>query len=293
MISLDNLISERRRLVGPLLLIGLLILRLPYLIGVSAYFGFDKSLPVLALTIFKNGTFLLTALLIWWERKRLREFHITRGVLVIIIWGPILFGLISIILVFGGNASLGQVPLIQMLIAFWLFWIIKRNPYMIQQHDNKKHIWILIAVVVGICIGLIFGYLNGLQGAIGVIIGKHRSLATAASLLLSAQSWLTIFPVFMAQLSNAATLEEPLFRGFLWGYLRLQGWNEKWILLLQALLFWVGHIYYLGVAPYSFWIIIPLSGLVLGFLAWRSRSIATSMTTHGLFNAIGDFIAHH
>jgi len=125
MFNLDNFIFERRRLVGPLLLIGLLILRLPYLIGVSAYFGFDKSLPVLALTIFKNGTFLLTALLICWERKRLREFHITREVLVIIIWGPILLGLISIILVFGGNASIGQVPLIQMAIAFWLFWMKK------------------------------------------------------------------------------------------------------------------------------------------------------------------------
>jgi len=89
MISLDNLISERRRLVGPLLLIGLLLLRLPYLIGVSAYFGFDKTLPVLALTIFKNETFLLTALLIWWERKHLREFHITRGVLIIPILGPV------------------------------------------------------------------------------------------------------------------------------------------------------------------------------------------------------------
>ena len=228
MISLDNLISGRRRLVGPLLLIGLLLLRLPYLIGVSAYFGFDKTLPVLALTIFKSGTFLLTALLIWWERKRLSEFHITRGVLIILIMGPVLCGLFFIIInvgifIVGGNASLGQVPLTQMVIAFWLFWIIKKNPEMIQKHGNKYHIWIWIAVVVGICIGLIFGYLIGMQDISVKAIGKHRSLATAASLLLSPQSWLTIFPIFIAQLSNAATLEEPLFRGFLWGYLRLQG----------------------------------------------------------------------
>jgi len=122
---------------------------------------------------------------------------------------------------------------------------------MIQHHGNKYQ-WIWIAVVVGICGGLIFGYLIGMQDISGGVIGKHRSLGTVASLLLSAQSWLTIFPIFMAQLCNAATLEEPLFRGFLWGYLRLQGWNEKWIWLFQALLFWVGHIYYLGVASYSF-----------------------------------------
>jgi membrane protease YdiL (CAAX protease family) len=36
------------------------------------------------------------------------------------------------------------------------------------------------------------------------------------------------------QLAHAAIFEEPIFRGFLWGYLRKVNWKEKWILLFQA-----------------------------------------------------------
>lgn len=286
MTSLANAITKRRRLIGPLLLIGLLFLRLPYLIVIRTYY---QNIPALA-TIFKDGTLLLTAILLWWERNRLREFHITKGVLVIFIGGPVLSSFINYI--WWGNQFLGQIPLFQIIIAFGLIWVIKRNRPIIQQHDYKIHKWIFIAVVVGVCVGIIVGYLNGLQGVSEVTISRHRSLLEVSSLVFSFKSWLTILPLFLIQLSNAAALEEPLFRGFLWGYLRILGWKDEWILPLQALLFWVGHIYYWGEAPYSLWIMVPLSGIVLGLLAWRSRSITTSMVAHGLINSIGDFSAH-
>jgi membrane protease YdiL (CAAX protease family) len=92
---------------------------------------------------------------------------------------------------------------------------------------------------------------------------------------------------FPYQLGYAAVTEEPLFRGFLWGYLRKSGWKEIWIWLTQAGLFALGHIYYLNKAPLSFGIIVPVGALVMGLFAWRSRSIATSMAAHGAMNALG------
>ncbi len=89
------------------------------------------------------------------------------------------------------------------------------------------------------------------------------------------------------QTGYAAVSEEPLFRGFLWGYLRKGGWSDGWICLFQAGLFMLGHIYYLNSLPISFWIIVPTGGLVLGWLAWRSRSIATSISAHATLNALG------
>jgi membrane protease YdiL (CAAX protease family) len=70
-------------------------------------------------------------------------------------------------------------------------------------------------------------------------------------------------------------------------------WKECWIWLFQAALFMLGHIYYLGTYNYSFWIIAPLSGLILGLLAWRTRSIGTSMIAHGIVNALGNIVAHY
>ena len=78
--------------------------------------------------------------------------------------------------------------------------------------------------------------------------------------------------------------EEPLFRGFLWGYLRQLPWKESWILFFQAFLFTSAHVYYATQFPLRFWILIPLAGLLFGLLTWRSRSISPTILAHGLVN---------
>jgi membrane protease YdiL (CAAX protease family) len=89
----------------------------------------------------------------------------------------------------------------------------------------------------------------------------------------------------MTAMSRAVILEEPVFRGFLWGFLRERGWNEKVIWLSQAALFWLAHLNYVQ-RPYTFWLVIPLSGLVYGWLAWKSRSLAPSMLAHAAYNSL-------
>jgi membrane protease YdiL (CAAX protease family) len=96
---------------------------------------------------------------------------------------------------------------------------------------------------------------------------------------------------FLYQLGYAAVTEEPLFRGFLWGYLRNLGWREVWIWLFQAGLFWLSHFYYFSRMPISFWLV-PIGALILGALAWRSRSIATSMAAHAAMNGLTQPLAN-
>jgi hypothetical protein len=80
--------------------------------------------------------------------------------------------------------------------------------------------------------------------------------------------------------------EEVLFRGALWmiaAKLRISGFV---FLLLQSILFWIFHTYYMFQDPIFFWIIIPCGGIVLGYIAWKARSITLSTITHLAINWI-------
>lgn len=104
------------------------------------------------------------------------------------------------------------------------------------------------------------------------------------------------FPIFIllfiTQLSNAALSEEPLFRGFIWGYLRKRNWKEYWILLFQAFIFSLGHIYYLPKLPIAF-LGTFVAGLVLGFIVWKSKNISASIVAHGLINSMGQLAIYY
>jgi membrane protease YdiL (CAAX protease family) len=89
---------------------------------------------------------------------------------------------------------------------------------------------------------------------------------------------------FLYQLGFAAVSEEPVFRGFLWGYLRKLGWREIWVWLAQAGLFMSAHLYFRDALPFNFWIVVPSAGLIFGLLAWRTRSIAVGMMSHAAYN---------
>ena len=62
--------------------------------------------------------------------------------------------------------------------------------------------------------------------------------------------------------------------------------------MFQALLFSIAHLYYLySGSLYSLFIIVPISGLIFGLIAYRSKSIGNSMICHALINGIGELIA--
>lgn len=137
----------------------------------------------------------------------------------------------------------------------------------------------IIGILGGIALGVYFGS----------VIKANNIQSGAGNVTLELLVFLPI-----QQMLYAGIAEEPFFRGFLWGSLRKTGLKDVWIWLIQAGLFWLGHFYALtNGAPWSFWLIVPVGGLVLGLLAWRSRSIATSMLAHGLANGLGQIVGFY
>lgn len=271
--------------IALLLLAGLLFLRIPLLGGVGY---FVQTPPDWLDSLFQIGTYLLMAILIWWEKDRLADFHIDGlAIAIIILFKPIQ----TIILDFWGFRQLflafpNPGSLILWAIALGLALALLVSHSTIPKPQVISLGWFGIGTLAGIVIAIALGFPMSFQippSQINVAIGYKTQLLQALT---------PVFPSFPYQLGYAAVSEEPLFRGFLWGYLRKAGWRDVWIFLFQAGLFWLSHIYYLNRAPISFWIIVPVGAVVFGLMAWRSHSICTSMAAHASVNALGYSIGY-
>ena len=267
--------GKAHQMAAWLLLAGLLILRLPFLTGITLF-----SSPEWLDPVFEIGTYFLTACLIWWERERLAHFHIDGLALgIIILFKPVQTLYLTIVWNFNSNPlafpnwpglflwgiSLGLVA------ALWL----SRAPW--PKLSRKSWIWFGAGILAGLLTVLLMAYPMSLQVNNGSDCVSSQMLTVLRRAL----------PAFFYQLGYAAVSEEPLFRGFLWGYLRLAGWKNRWICLLQASLFMLGHSFYIIRAPISFWLIVPFGAIVFGGLVWRTKSLSSSLAAHGISNALG------
>jgi membrane protease YdiL (CAAX protease family) len=245
-------------------IIMLFTLRIPML-GFSS-FMFNGNAVSYINNIFMIGTYSFTALFIWLERNKLKDYHMDTIPILIFTLGPLWFLYTNILI---------RVPMIIVGIIL-LTALIKAN-YKFHEITLKSFVWILIGIIVGAITALISSYFLSKQVA-------NTGMKASFSIFIT---------LFITQLTNAAVFEEPFFRGCLWGFLKKMKYKEIVIYIIQAGLFWLGHIYYINKAPYSFWIVVPLGGLVLGLLAWRSRSIGTSMVAHGIMNGLGQLITFY
>ncbi len=142
----------------------------------------------------------------------------------------------------------------------------------LRKPDNISILWFGGSIILGVVIGLFFSLLiiNGTQST------------SAPTTTLSARMVVFFFTWSMAA---ASIPEELFFRGFLWGFLKKSGFKENKIILIQAALFWIGHLYYYNI-KITFWIIIPTSGLLLGWLTYKSKSIFPSLIVHAIYNTL-------
>ena len=83
--------------------------------------------------------------------------------------------------------------------------------------------------------------------------------------------------------------EEVVYRGMLYMFLRDLGMSESKTFYTQAVLFWISHINYLIESAVGFWITLPILSLILGYIAYRSKSITPSAIVHILYNALVGF----
>lgn len=260
-----------------ILVIVLLLLRLVVLTGATIV-----RRPELAWVgpVYEIGTYVCTLLFIWLERARLYDYHVDGlAIWLIAVFKP----LQTLIVAFWGNADPMAFPQWPSL----LIWVASGALIVgiaLTDRDRLRIAWrslgwFSLGLVAGTVLVVVESYPTSFQ-----LAGTD---APATVGLLSLLSPMT----FLYQIGYAAVSEEPLFRGILWGMLRKIGWNHISIWLFQAALFLVGHIFYLGVFPVSFWIIVPVGSLVFGALAWRSQTIASSIAAHSISNAWGKTMA--
>lgn len=272
---------------------SLLFLRLP----VETGFGILHKIPAWLLPSVEIAAYGLTAFLIWWERDRLSDFHLDPLALGMVL----LFKPIETLYLgpFWRTRSILAFPRAPAL-AIWAIAAVLLLALLAGRHKSLRIsrrllLWLAIGAGAGLALAVLLGYPAFLQTVSGPLTdAMRRDIRRRLPLAAIPVRILTGIPY---QLGYAAAYEEPIFRGFLWGYLRNLGWKHVWILFLQAALFSFGHLYYLGRLPFSFWVIVPVGGLAFGLAAWRSRSIATSMVTHGVMNAatalMGSALAGH
>jgi len=264
-----------------LTLIALLILRIPFLAGMR-FFNIQWAWTD---TVYQIGTYLLTTFLIWWERDRLADFHIDLSAIVIIV---LLKPLQTFIhsgyddkLVFPKPLSLVILGIaIVFVIAIW------KHRSSLPKFQKSSFLWLGIGILAGLGTAIALGY------PWSFMYTSESASFTGPLTLFSNLTSSTIVVSFAYQMGMAAVSEEPVFRGFLWGYLRKLGWKDIKILFFQAALFTFAHIYALTGFPISFWIIVPVVSLILGLLVWRSRTITSSMAAHGMINATGSIIGN-
>jgi membrane protease YdiL (CAAX protease family) len=254
-------IKKKNFNIAVLVFIALLILRFfPYnILEIQA-----KSIR----NIYYNGTYILTAIFIFIEREKLKDFYIDTISISIFIISPIASAIFNRYYSKQFNQlSNIDYPTVIIFTGIILAIALIVSPTKINKRIGKVVFWIIAAAITGLI-------LSRLQKIL-----EPRFFGGS----YTTPSGLALINMLLANLNRASIMEEPLFRGFLCGYLRILGIKERWILLIQAFIFTFSHYGVLGNNDAAvIFIFIFVWGLVYGFFSSISKSIAPSMVVHGL-----------
>lgn len=260
------------RQIGWLVLVLLLLLRIPYTIAIIYFLPIENQTGS---AVYEVGTYLLICFLIWWERKQLEEFHIDAAALLLIIF---LRPIQTIILRYWGVDSPLAFPhpagLTLWAISFGLLIALWRSGFKLSRFTARSLTWLVVGFVVGISLSIMENF-----PTVRSMLSNGYSSQMELIPVLSSSSLNLLYHLGFAPIN-----EEPLFRGFLWGYLRQIRWKEIWILLFQTALFTSAHIYIAKQFPLMFWVFIPTAAILFGLMTWRSRSIAPAIFAHAMVN---------
>jgi len=262
--------SKRHRQIAWLIIALLLFLRIPFTLAVTFFHPIEDQSGG---AVYEVGTYLLTAILIYWERHRLAEFHMDRYALAFILF---LRPLQTLILAYWKVESPMAFPhpmgLLIWVISIGLILLLWQSGFKLVHASSVTVSWLFIGIFVGICV------------SIAENLNSFRSIFTPNQYPPSAQLITSMSLNIFYHLGFAPINEELLFRGFLWGYLRQLKWKDGWIMIFQAILFTSAHRYFAGRYPLMFWAYIPAAAILFGWLTLRSRSIAPAILAHGMIN---------
>jgi membrane protease YdiL (CAAX protease family) len=210
--------------------------------------------------------FLIIGGLIFLNRKRLPEYHIDySAVLIFFLFSTVLrYRRIDSVATFLVEILFLALAII-VLIIFW-----RSKKVLVRQRLFTK--WFFLAILLGFVLGMS-----------EIRFDPHLQNKTMDSISITTAIFYFFYYAHQA-IGSAGIFEEPIYRGFLWGFLRNIGLSEGQTLIAQGGLFWISHINFIHY-PFTFWITASVMALVLGFLALRSKSIIPPIIAHVIYNA--------
>ena len=240
----------------------LLLLRFPLLYAASMF----DSFYIIGFVLYMCGTYVVTGIVLYQNRHFLYCCNITWVAIALFLGTPLLAAV---------SGQYYSDPTVWVRLAascvFGVLFYRKRHSFQVQKME-KKSILPNVLITLVLCIAVPFA-IHAVRGFPSVAGGGGYSIPDS----------------LIFQLSTAAMSEEPLFRGFLWGFLISKKLPPGLVCIIQAALFWIGHIYYIGTGI-NFWLIHPLVALTLGLLVWKTKSITHTMVLHTCINAITDYL---
>jgi membrane protease YdiL (CAAX protease family) len=216
--------------------------------------------------VYQILTFLLIAIFLRLHKDNLTKYNFDRlTIIIIILFKTLLYLDIK-------TSSLEFIDyaafISYIIIALWLLISLRSSFSNLRKTDSRTWTWVFVGALVGLAKFFQF-------------IEKNYPSTDTGNLI-----WYSII-AFSHNLSNAAIDEEPFFRGILWGYFCDKNFRNWQIWLSQAFLFWLAHINFLFLGQFTFfWIELPIASLLLGLLVWKSRTLATTITTHAVANTV-------
>lgn len=205
------------------------------------------------------------AILIWVEIEHLESYHLDRfSLLFLVVFGPFLR-----IKSYGSDNTIYSIIILVacVVIAFRLVRNWSKIPKTNLKWSNRG--------------AFLFGLALILLIALGTLEPDLYSRADPST-------YRPIFDVtsrIFYNLSAVSTIEEIMFRGFLWGYLLQLGWSEKKAMWTQAILFLLGHFTQIGL-PITFFITIPIAIFIFSQVVWRTRQVFWAIIFHTINNVV-------
>lgn len=136
---------------------------------------------------------------------------------------------------------------------------------------------------VGVLAGIVALVVSGIAAlASQAIFPEVTSTAAEAAAELEESAGRTSIVIFaMLVMVGAPIVEELFFRGLFFSALRKRGVGAALTIVITAIVFASFHL-----EPLRFFILLP-TGIILGWVRWRTGSTGSAMVAHGLVNTPG------
>jgi hypothetical protein len=204
---------------------------------------------------------LIVAILICIEINNLEEFNIDKFTIITLI----LFSFVR--LLFGGSYFLILIGLACVLV---IVTFIAKKPKVLK--TNLR--WTILGIAISVAAFFLIAQFE--------LLLRHVWLAPH---ILQNSFAITAIIHIIQELSFTLLPEEILFRGFIWGYLRREGWGENKTIWAQGILFWLIHFGRL-VTPFTFFVAIPILTLISSQLTKRSKQVFPAILSHTIINSV-------